>query len=134
MGEPSISVGAAIARGLLYVNGPVVLLIFGPSGICFLEHQRLAAILGSDPKAIVLVGAVFLAGVVAAWLWWSYAVPRWRIWAYERVDDLAGLKRRAIEVGLTWPDGHIFEKTEFKSPAQAQRQREIEAQKGDLNG
>ena len=134
MGVPSISVGRAIARGLLYVNGPVVLLIFGPSGICFLEHVRLAAILGSDLKAIVLVGTVFLGGVVAAWLWWSYAVPRWRIWAYERVDDLPNLKRRAVEVGLTWPDGHFFEKTEFKSRSQIQRQQELEAEKGDFNG
>lgn len=70
------------------------------------------------------------AGFVIAWLWWSVMVPRWRLWAYERVDDIAELKRAAVAVGLIWPDGWILERTEIKSKAHAARERELERRPG----
>ena len=75
------------------------------------------------------------AGWLLAWVWWSLAVPKWRLWAYERVADIAELKARAVTAGLTWPDGNIFTRTEIKSRAHAQRERELElrAQKEQLD-
>lgn len=112
----------AIRRGLLVVNGPVLLLLLGPLGVfAFLIEQR---IVSRDYNWVGLV--VFLAGFALAWLWWSYAVPRWRLWAYERVDDTSALKEEAVAVGLTWADGNSLGRTEFRSRAQAQRERELD--------
>jgi len=68
--------------------------------------------------------AVF--GFILAWLWLSISVPRWRLWAYANVQDIGSLKQRAVEVGLTWPDGHFFEKTEIKSREIRDRERELD--------
>ena len=118
----SVSVSQAIRRGLLVVNGPVFVLLVGPLGLfATLVESRLVS------RQFNWVGLlVFFAGFLLAWLWWSYKVPKWRLWAYERVVDIALLKERAVAVGLTWPDGHTFEKTEIKSRAHAARERELE--------
>lgn len=73
-----------------------------------------------EPNKYVLMLGVLLSctlGIVCAWTWWSFNVPRWRVWAYRRVDDITALKRTAISVGLIWPAGSWFEKTEIRSRA-----------------
>ena len=124
--EKTVSVKAAIARGQWVVNGPVMALMFVPAGLALLAHRPLAALLGSGPGATVVAGASAVGGWVLAWIWWSHAVVRWRLWAYEHVEDIPALKQRAVEVGLTWPDGHVFGRTEVKSAAQAAREKALE--------
>ena len=124
---PDTSVDAAIRRGLLYVNGPVALLLFVPMLLSLALFDRMTRAFGSDTYAFIAFCIAFLVGFVLAWLWWSYSVPRWRLWAYERVRDIPALKVRAVQVGLTWPDGHVFERTEFKSATTAKRQQELES-------
>jgi hypothetical protein len=68
---------------------------------------------------------VALAGFVLAWSWWSLTIARWRVWAYERVDDIHALKKSAVNVGLTWPDGHVFSRTEMKTKALISREQEL---------
>jgi hypothetical protein len=118
----TLSVKQAIRRGLLVVNGPVLVLLLGPLAVfAYLVDRR---VVSRDFNWVGLL--VFVAGFVLAWLWWSLSVARWRVWAYERVDDIHALKEQAVAVGLTWPDGHVFERTEFKSKALAERQRELD--------
>jgi hypothetical protein len=102
----------AVLMGCLLVNGPVYILLLVPSLIVWW--------LGGAPQ--ILTGAVaihmsisFGLSFFVAWLWWSLTIPRWRVWAYERVSDIPRLKELAVQVRLTWPDGSIFEKTEIKS-------------------
>jgi hypothetical protein len=76
--------------------------------------------------AILLFLGAFMSGLPVAWAWWSISVPRWRVWAYERVEDIPLLKKRAVQVGLVWPDGHFFERTEFKSAAHAAKEKALE--------
>ncbi|MCF6292889.1 MAG: hypothetical protein L3J04_05785 [Robiginitomaculum sp.] len=38
---------------------------------------------------------------------------------------MAQLKVKAVEVGLTWPDGHFFERTEIKSKAHKRAEQEL---------
>jgi hypothetical protein len=118
----TLSVKQAIWRGLLVVNGPVMVLIVGPlAGFSYLVDRH---VVSRDYNWVGL--PVFIAGLVLAWLRWSFSVPRWRIWAFERVRDIPALKREAVAVGLTWPDAHFFERTEIKSKALAERQRELD--------
>ena len=114
--SPKISVAHAIRAGLFWVNGPVLFMLFGP----------LFAVTRLMPQPGYWGLGAFVGGFVAAWLWWSITVPRWRLWAYERVHDLDALRRSAVEVGLTWPGGHIFERTEIKSKAMRAKQMALE--------
>ena len=54
-----------------------------------------------------------LTGILVAWLWWSFAVPRWRHWALSGGTDPDALQSWAQATGLVWPRGWIFEKTEI---------------------
>lgn len=119
MQQPQVSVRSAIARGFLMVTLPVFLLLLGPAALVFFTVRG-----GSNGIAWVCVALVV--GFVLAWLWWSVSLPRWRLWALERVDDVAKLYQTAQAAGLTWPRGHFFEKTEIKSAAHRQREYELE--------
>jgi hypothetical protein len=118
----TISVSRAIWTGLFAVNGPVMLLLVGPLYFFGRLVERGAISRSYNWVAVV----IFALGFALAWLWWSLAVPRWRVWAYERVQDIPLLKERAVAVGLTWPDGHRFGKTEIKSQSLAHRERELD--------
>ena len=74
--------------------------------------------------AVFMIFSV-VSGFILAWTWWSVMVPKWRLWAYRRVDDIFQLKAKAVEVGLTWPDGHFFEQTEIKSKAHERAEQEL---------
>lgn len=120
--KTTISVTRAIWVGLIAVNGPVLLIMFGP---LLLFGQMVNQ--GTIARTYNWLGLIVLAvGFVLAWLWWSISVPRWRLWAYERVTDIPLLKVRAVTVGLTWPDGHVFGKTEIKSKSHVQREHELD--------
>ena len=53
-------------------------------------------------------------GVIPAWLWWSFSVPRWRKWAKSKGADEQRTQILGQRSGLVWPKGSIFEKTEFR--------------------
>lgn len=71
-------------------------------------------------------GMVFLVSWPLAWLAWSLLVPRWRVWAYERVENLDELKMQGIAAGLIWREGHLLERTEIRTRDQRRRLRELE--------
>ena len=92
-----------MAVGTVAVNGPVLACLLGiPFGAWFL--------FGSVP--VVAISAVL--GFVLGWTWWSFSVPKWRFWALRRVGDSDRLQDLSVAVGLSWPEGHYFEKTEFR--------------------
>ena len=64
------------------------------------------------------------------WLWWSVQVPKWKLWAYARVDNVRTLKIAAIKAGIIWPDNHIFEKTEICSRRTRQQIHQLEERVG----
>jgi len=77
--QKRVPVSYAVAVGTRWVNLPVIPLMFAP--VCLW----------------MLLLAQFSLEFVIAWFWWSYMVPRWCIWAYEGVDDIAALKARAVQ-------------------------------------
>ena len=96
-----IGVGKAVLIGHLVVSIPVLIIMFG-----FAFVGRIFAL-----KFWLLF---LLLGIILAWLWWSFAVPRWRRWALRRGAPADRLQKLAAATGLVWPKGWIFEKTEFK--------------------
>lgn len=66
-------------------------------------------------------------GIIASWAWWSVAAPRWRLWAYQRVEDLELLERLAVADKLVWPSTHPFTRTEFRWGKLGEHLRNFEA-------
>jgi len=102
--------------GVAVVNGPVWLILFGGIGaaITFGEGLGLTGWLGLASVA----GPILL-----AWAWGSFALPRWRVWALERVNDREELLDRAVASRLMWPPGHVFEWTEVRPRSVRERER-----------
>jgi len=101
-----LSVRAAVDRGHAVINRRV----FQIMGFLFSIGLGLAILGGRDYDGLVIV----LAAPVTAWVWWSYATPRWRAWAHARGADPVELQRVAEEEKLVWPVGHFFQYTEFR--------------------
>jgi len=52
---------------------------------------------------------------IASWIWWSFKVVKWKIWAFSNINinDSYELYSKAVNIGLIWPRGNIFNKTEY---------------------
>ena len=74
----------------------------------------------------ILIGLIL--GFLAGWLYWSIAIPKWRIWAFQNVDkrNWRELKNKAIREKLIWPDNSIFNKTELRTEKQKDKLNRIE--------
>ena len=125
----TLTVDQAIARGARLVTWPTRGILALPAVILLIGRHYFEGASSQELfyRAIVVL---FVLCFVCAWLWWSVQVPKWRLWAYQRVNDIAELKRRAIAEQLTWPDGSIFARTEIKSTAHAALERELEQRVG----
>jgi hypothetical protein len=105
--DPStpLTVRAAVDRGHAMVNRPVGIIM----GVMMAVGVLLVFVF--DKEAIG--GVLVVAAPFVAWIWWSYAVPRWRSWALGRGVDPEELQAVAQREKLVWRRGHLFEKTEF---------------------
>ena len=101
-----LSVRAAVDRGHSVINRRV----FQIMTALFSIGLGVAIVFGREYDGLVIV----LSAPVAAWVWWSYAIPRWRAWAHTRGADPVELQRVAEEEMLVWPVGHFFQYTEFR--------------------
>ncbi len=124
MSSNRLAIWQAVLTGQVTVTLPVMVIMFG----LFALEGYFAKFLGPMDLAPALL--VLVIGVATplpfAWLYWSLAIPRWKLWAYSRVDDLRALKKAAIRAGLIWRDGHPFEKTEICSKAMRQQILKLE--------
>lgn len=109
----------AMRRGHATVNVPVMLIMGSPLlGVWLLPGVPPWLWLPAFPLAFV-----------AGWGWWSWSLPRWRVWALEHVEDLDALMQQAIAEKLIWPLGHPLEKTEIKPAALRAREEAIIARR-----
>lgn len=104
----TVTVDEAISKGHRMVNYPVMAIMFGTIGLTlYLGTQKIIPTWGFP------VG--FVLAFVFAWLWWSFMITRWRLWAFDNVRNVHELKKRAIQEKLIWADNSIFEKTEIRT-------------------
>ncbi len=123
-----LSITSAVVVGTLWVNIPILPLMFAPLA-AFLYIGPRYVNQPSTPFIVTAMLALLLLGFVIAWCWWAYMVPRWRVWAWQRVDDLRGLRASAARAGLIWPKGHLLEKTDIRSKSIRERLTNLEANK-----
>lgn len=111
----------ALRVGTATVSVPVLLIMAVPMALFVVFGERLG-ITGWYGLATI-IGPIAL-----AWIWWSVHLPRWRVWALERVTDPRDreeLIHRAVVGNLMWAPGHIFEVTEIKSAQVRERERAV---------
>lgn len=133
----SVSNSRAIWIGTLWINIPVMAIMFGGWGLEFVIVRFAAPYMPQviSPYVLIpLLGIWIAAPWVLAWTWWSFNVPKWRIWALERVDDWPSLEQSAIGAGLIWNEnssfGRICARTEIWSAADREREADLLRQKG----
>ena len=97
-----LPVWRALIVGWLPVNIPVLIIILG----------ILLVGVTIEPRIWWLFFAI---GFFLGWTWWSLSIARWRKWALNRGAPADRLQKWAVAVGLTWPKGWVFEKTEIRS-------------------
>ena len=134
--EKRKSVRQCLAAGQWTVNGPVYAIMalgYGAISLPLVLYGMpvLADISSAARSSLVFAVVIVLCTMIAivlpsglAWIWWSFKVSRWRIWALQNVDDWRKLERLAVLSLLIWPRGSIFEKTEIKT----NEQRALEAE------
>jgi hypothetical protein len=105
---------AAVDRAFWSVKAPSIAAMIGP-WLAFAALGKFGVIPSVGYAGLKWFLPVFIGGFLAGWLIWSVQVPRWRRWAYERVEDIEELKAHAVAAQLIWPDGHFFAKTEIAS-------------------
>lgn len=105
-----------ILIGHFGISLPVLPIMLGPPTLfCIALWQ----IHGGLAFVGIAVG-VYL-GYRLAWAYWARAIVAWRLKAFSVIDenDWLALSRAAVKTQLIWPEGHAYEKTEKRSPAEA---------------
>ncbi|MFK7774629.1 MAG: hypothetical protein AB8F94_20990, partial [Saprospiraceae bacterium] len=109
--EKQVTVKEAIRRGQRLINFPslsIMTIGFVFSILLFNEDIH---------KAIPIISLLSTI-IILPWLYWSFAIVQWRIWAFSNVRNVHELKRQAIEGKLIWPDDSIFNTTEIRNSRQ----------------
>ena len=121
-----LGVGRAVLIGELVVNIPALglmlltMFLLGP-----VIQDWLGDGVTNDLTFAALVTLMVLAGSVG-WVWWAIALPRWRVWALERVADPRLLYGAAISAQLMWPQhGRLafLNRTEWKTARLSRREQ-----------
>lgn len=104
----TITVDEALARGQRMLMYPCIFILFGTMGLTLYLGLR-----NTIPTWGIPCG--FLLSFVFCWLYYSFKITKWRIWAFENVRNVHELKKRAIQEKLIGADESIFEKFEIRT-------------------
>jgi hypothetical protein len=121
--KQNLSPENAVNLAFWSVISPVMTLQFGSLLVFVLFADKEHSI---GMKGMLWFFIAFFGGFFLGWLAWSILVPRWRLWAYERVQDISELKNYAVDAKIIWPEGHFFERTEIAPAKLRIRLRELE--------
>lgn len=126
--EEEIELNKVLNKGQIFINFPLMTVMFGFMGLFYYLNKS-----GLISKPIMLVG--FVISFILGWLVWSLLIPKWRIWAFEKINEKlhTALKEEAVKAKLIWPDGHLFEKTEIRSAEQKAKIKAINDRIKELN-
>ena len=103
MAEISIEQALSKGRRQLFWMPMTLFFVFLFGGIAVLTISAIAATV------------LFISSFIIPWVWWSFKVTKWKIWAFTNVADVRTLEKKAITQQLIWPHGNWFEKTEIKN-------------------
>ena len=114
-----VTVNDAIKRGKYLLTYPTLAIVL----ICIFAPLVLS-MNGFCPPWFMIFGLIF--SVVPSWIWWSFMVVKWKVWAFSNVRNVHELKRKAIKENLIWPDESSFAKTEVWNQTEKEKWSEIQ--------
>lgn len=100
-----------ISRGLITVYAPLVTFVL----FCgFITNWYAENVLISEKVDFIVMISVIIA-ICIGWVWWSYKIVKWKCFAFSKlsVEESYKLYSKAIGIGLIWPAGSVFNKTEI---------------------
>lgn len=112
------SIKEVILWGQVVVNIPAIAIAFSLVILAF-NFEDLFLTEPFDLHIIwrmLIVFVAFIIGIILSWLYWSIAVPKWRVWAYKNVKkkEWEDLMWAAVDAKLIWTPGHPLEATEIR--------------------
>lgn len=112
MKDKIVKVNDAISKGIIMINYPSM-------GIFFITF--FTSVYSFATQDSIFYPLLFLiASIILPWVYWSFTIVHWRVWAFSKVRNVHELKRKAISNKLIWPDDSIFNRTEFRTKRQQQ--------------
>lgn len=117
----NITVKEAVSKGRKMLIYPPITILFG---IMFLGIYLLVEHFFEGIEWVFFFFIV--GGFLLAWLYWSFKVTEWRIWAFSNVRNVHHLKKVAIRNNLIGKDGSFFEKTEIRNSLQKEALKKLE--------
>jgi hypothetical protein len=100
-----------INKGLISVYGPLLIFVVFSTLITYWITKNVFKLEIAD-----IITTIFLFFYISiGWIWWSYKIVKWKYFAFSKltIDESYELYSKAIGVGLIWPTGSIFNKTEI---------------------
>ena len=113
-----VSVKQALKKGQVSVTIPVFIIMF--TVMCSLFYF-------SSVKVIpfYFTPLSFIIGPFCGWIFWSFAIVKWKLWAFKNVRNRHELKQKSIRAGLIWGDESFFNKTEIWTKFQREEWKKI---------
>lgn len=114
-----ISVDKAIFIAKIILNIPIFVVflcvvVFG----CFLVNEKIIA--------PFFIPFFFIIGLLSSWIYWSFAITIWKIWAFTNVKNVHELNQKAIWNKLIHSENNWFNKTEIVTKKQKQTLKDLE--------
>jgi hypothetical protein len=123
-----ITVEKAIRRAVVVIIVPILLLFLaGLFGVTILIMRLVKLFAWHEAMIVVGVFIGIIAGAILTLPWSAITVPRWKIWAFERVDDVHLLYREAgRKLILPQDKTTLIGKWEFRTKLQTQKLQKLE--------
>ena len=102
-----------INKGMLTVYLPILLFVVTCG---YIANWYAKNILYSEMADFIVIATLIIA-ICIGWIWWSFKIVKWKYWAFSQLnkEESYVLYEKAIKIGLLWPKGNIFNKTEIWS-------------------
>jgi hypothetical protein len=117
--QKQTTVDQAIKKGKQMIFIPIYILMLGGLVLPFV------ILLCMENSIIWLFLLSFLSIIIAPWVYWSFAITYWRLWAFEKVQNVHELYHRAVEERLIWQIDHWAERTEIRTKKQQLKWSEL---------
>jgi hypothetical protein len=106
----TVTVKQAIQRGRKMVTFPMMIILWGSIG--------LSIYLAFGQQIFFALPIGIWVAVIAAMVYRSFMITKWRLWAFENVQNVNQLKREAAQAMLIPTENNFFEKIEIRTAAE----------------
>lgn len=108
-----VTIEQAVQKARMQVHMPATCIMFGAWG------QALILVPSNllPPEFTMLSAAIAVSGWPLAWMYRSYMLPRWKLWAYSGAGHVGQMKEAALKAKVVPADNSFAEKSEIAPKA-----------------